>query len=400
MSEILNNIITLSDEKRELLELLLRKQGIDVTRSVMTRTRRDTDTFPLSFAQQRLWFLSQLEPDSPAYNIPLAIRIKGKCDSSLLERAFREIVQRHEILRTRFAVVGSEPAQIIQPSTQFSLQNIDLTAYSVAERELRAHEFIATEARRPFDLSCLPLMRVSLFNIDQDENILLIVMHHILADGWSMGVLVNEVRTLYEALATGNPSPLPPLLVQYADFAAWQRRWLTGETLEKQLGYWKSRLADAPSLLPLPTDRPRTAMLKSSGSHIGFEIPSKVSEKLKPLLQHEGVTLYMILLAAFNVLLHRFTAQQDISVGTPIANRNRKETEGLIGFFVNTLVMRTDLSGNPTFLELLHRVRDFVLGAYDHQDIPFEMLVDELHIHRDLSYTPLFQVMFDVVEKS
>ncbi len=400
MSEILNNIITLSDEKRELLELLLRKQGIDVTRSVMTRTRRDTDTFPLSFAQQRLWFLSQLEPDSPAYNIPLAIRIKGKCDSSLLERAFREIVQRHEILRTRFAVVGSEPAQIIQPSTQFSLQNIDLTAYSVAERELRAHEFIATEARRPFDLSCLPLMRVSLLNIDQDENILLIVMHHILADGWSMGVLVNEVRTLYEALATGNPSPLPPLLVQYADFAAWQRRWLTGETLEKQLGYWKSRLADAPSLLPLPTDRPRTAMLKSSGSHIGFEIPSKVSEKLKPLLQHEGVTLYMILLAAFNVLLHRFTAQQDISVGTPIANRNRKETEGLIGFFVNTLVMRTDLSGNPTFLELLHRVRDFVLGAYDHQDIPFEMLVDELHIHRDLSYTPLFQVMFDVVETS
>ncbi|HEV2707197.1 MAG TPA: amino acid adenylation domain-containing protein, partial [Pyrinomonadaceae bacterium] len=349
---------------------------------------------PLSFAQQRLWFLDRLEPESVAYNLPAAIRLTGRLDVPVLEQSLREIIRRHESLRTTFSEVAGRPLQLIATTPDFSLEVVDLSDLAETEREARARQLAAAEAQRPFNLAQGPLLRARLLKLRDDEHVALFTMHHIVSDGWSIGVLMREVTALYTAFVAGQPSPLPELPIQYADFAAWQRTWLQGETLEEQLAYWRRQLAGEASMTALPTDRPRTAARTYRGGLQTFLLSKEASEKLKELSRREGATLYMTLLAGLKTLLARYGAQEEITVGTPIANRNWKELENLIGFFVNTLVLRTDLSGNPPFKELLARVREVTLGAYAHQDVPFEKLVEELQPERDLSGSPFFNVMF------
>jgi amino acid adenylation domain-containing protein/non-ribosomal peptide synthase protein (TIGR01720 family) len=350
--------------------------------------------FPTSFAQQRLWFLDQLEPGSTAYNLPLSLRLNGELNMAALEAAFNEIVQRHEALRTTFAVVDGQPVQLIAPEMAPGLRFIDLR--KMPEREQEAIRLAADESRLPFDLERGPLVRATLLRLDECDYVALFTMHHIISDGWSAGILVKEISALYDAFSKGQESPLEELPIQYADYAVWQREWLQGEVLEEQLAYWKRQLAGAPAMLELPTDRLRPAAQRYRGAEQKFALPVSLSESLKAIGQREGATLFMTLLAAFQVVLARYSGQNDISTGTPIAGRTRGETEGLIGFFVNTLVLRTDLSGEPTFRELLSRVREVCLGAYAHQDVPFEKLVEAMHAERDLSLNPLFQVMFSL----
>lgn len=348
---------------------------------------------PLSFAQQRLWFLDQLIPNNPFYNIPLALHLTGSLKLAALEQTFNEIVQRHEALRTTIVVQTGQPIQVINPTLTIPLPIIDLRQLPQAEREIQARRLTTQEAQRPFNLSTDSLLQVKLLWLDETEYILLLTMHHIVSDGWSIGVLIQEIAALYTAFASNQPSPLPKLTIQYADFAYWQRQWLQGEVLEKQLSYWQKQL-DGISMLNLPTDRPRLAVQTYQGARQSLQLSKSLSKALLALGQQEGVTLFITLLAAFKVLLYRYTQQEDIVIGSPIANRNRSEIEGLIGFFVNSLVLRTDLSGNPTFRELLSRVKEVALGAYSHQDLPFEKLVEELHPERNLNQNPLFQVVF------
>jgi non-ribosomal peptide synthetase component F/SAM-dependent methyltransferase/acyl carrier protein len=354
----------------------------------------------LSFAQQRLWFLDQLVPNNSFYNVPTAVHLTGSLNLAALEETFNEIVRRHEALRTTFVTVEGQPIQAINPNLKISLPVIDLRELPAAERETQAQKLTTQEAQRPFNLSSDPLLRVTLLRLDETEHIMLLNMHHIVSDGWSIGVLIKELAALYTASSCRDvlaqecaPTPLPELPIQYADFAHWQREWLQGEVLERQLGYWRQQL-DGISMLNLPTDRPRLAVQTYRGATQILQLPKSLSEALEALSQQEGVTLFMTLLAAFQILLYRYTQQEDIAVGSPIANRNRSEIEGLIGFFVNSLVLRTDLSGNPTFRSLLSRVKEVALGAYAHQDLPFEKLVEELHPERSLNQNPLFQVVF------
>ncbi|MBG1270577.1 non-ribosomal peptide synthetase, partial [Nostoc sp. WHI] len=349
---------------------------------------------PLSFAQQRLWFFDQLEPNSAAYNMPGAVRLEGKLNVAALEQSLSEIVRRHEALRTNFGIQDGQAIQIIHPPGDWQLTLIDWQHLPVSEQENQTQELAINEAQRPFSLATEPLLRVSLLVLSQTEHILLFCMHHIVSDGWSMGVFVQEIATLYSAFSKGQPSPLAELTIQYADFALWQRQWLQGLALQSQLDYWQKQLALAPALLELPTDRPRPAVQSFRGGQQSFTLPLELTSALNHLSRKQGVTLFMTLLAAFDTLLYRYTGQADILVGSPIANRNYSEIEGLIGFFVNTLVLRTDLSGNPSFEELLKRVREMTLAAYAHQDLPFEGLVEVLQPERNLSHTPVFQVMF------
>jgi amino acid adenylation domain-containing protein len=348
----------------------------------------------LSFAQQRLWFFDQLEPGLSAYNIPAAVRFKGPLNMAALERSLNEIIKRHESLRTTFGKVDGRPTQVIAPTLTIQLPVVDLRKLPASEQETEVRRLVTAEAQRPFDLSQGPLIRGTVLRLGDEEHVGLLTMHHIVSDGWSTGILVREVATLYVAFCAGGSSPLPALPIQYADFAHWQRQWLQGEVLETQIAYWKKQLIGAPALVDLPTDHPRPAVQTFRGAHQSLVLPKHLQEGFKTLSRQEGVTLFMTLLAAFKVLLYRYTSQDDLIVGTPIANRNRLETEGLIGFFVNALVLRTDLSGNPSFREFLRRVREVCLGAYGHQDLPFDRLVEELHLKRDLSRNPLFQVMF------
>lgn len=351
---------------------------------------------PLSFAQQRLWLLAQLEPDSVAYNIPIALRVLGPLDTEALQRSFDEVVRRHEVLRTTFTVSDGVPAQIIAPSLTVPLPVIDLQHLPLPDRQVAAERLAAAEAQRSFDLQYGPLLRINALRLNPDEHVLLLTLHHIVSDAWSAHVLVREVSTLYGAFVEGHRSPLPDLPIQYADFSQWQRDWLSGPVLDREMAYWKQILGGDLPLLPLPADHPRQAVQQSSGAALTVSFPSALTEDLLALSRREGVTLFMLLLTAFDVLLNRYTGMEDLLVGTPIANRNRKEIEGLIGFFVNTLVLRTDVSGNPTFKDLLHRVRDACFDAYAHQDVPFEKLVEILQPARDTSLSPLFQVMFDM----
>ncbi|BAY78058.1 McnC protein [Nostoc linckia NIES-25] len=348
---------------------------------------------PLSFAQQRLWFLDQLIPNNPFYNIPLTLQLTGSLNLGALEQTFNEIVRRHEALRTTFVIQSGQPVQVINPTLTIPLPVIDLQQLPQAEREIEARRLATQEAQLPFNLSTDSLVRVKLLRLDETQYILLLTMHHIVCDGWSIGVLIKEIATLYTAFANNQPSSLPKLTIQYTDFAYWQRQWLQGEVLEKQLSYWHKQL-DGISLLNLPTDRPRSAVQTYQGARQPLQLSKSLSEALLALAQQEGVTLFITLLAAFKVLLYRYTQQEDIAIGSPIANRNRSEIEGLIGFFVNSLVLRSDLSGNPSFRELLSRVKEVALGAYAHQDLPFEKLVEELHPERNLNQNPLFQVVF------
>ncbi|WP_445299506.1 amino acid adenylation domain-containing protein [Microcoleus sp. B3-A4] len=349
---------------------------------------------PLSFAQQRLWFLDQLMSGTPLYNLPNALRLKGSLNVTALEQSLSEIVRRHEALRTTFSAVNGQPIQVIHPAVTLLLPIVDLRKLPETEREAEAQRLAAEEAQRPFDLVNEQLFRVKLLHLGQEEYCLLLTMHHIVSDGWSLGVFMRELTALYEAFSTEKSSSLPELPIQYADFGVWQNEWLVGEVLEVQLNYWKRHLGGQLPVLELPTDRPRPPVQTYRGARQSLELPKKSSDALKALSQQEGVTLFMTLLAVFQILLYRYTGQEDVIVGSPIANRNRVEIEGLIGFFVNTLVLPTELSGEPSFRELLGRVREVALGAYAHQDLPFEKLVEELQLERDLSRNPLFQVMF------
>jgi len=349
---------------------------------------------PLSFAQQRLWFLQQLEPDSFAYNISAAIRLIGSLNIAVLLGSLNEIVRRHEALRTTFDMVEGQIVQVIAPTLEVKLPVVDLGDLPEAQRDGEILRLAKEEAQRPFNLAQGPLMRGTLLQISETEHVWLFTMHHIVSDGWSIGVLIRELATLYEAFSAGQSSPLPPLSIQYADFAVWQREWLQGEVLDNQLAYWRQQLGTNLPVLKLPTDYPRDSVPTSRGATYSFQLPSDLSKALQELSRREGVTLFMTLLAGFQVLLQRYTNQDDIVVGTDVANRNRAETEPLIGFFINLLVLRTDLSGNPSFRELLPRVREVALGAYAHQDLPFEKLVEALQPERQSSHTPLFQVLF------
>nr|WP_301340591.1 non-ribosomal peptide synthetase [Myxococcus xanthus] len=358
----------------------------------VVRASRD-GALPLSFAQQRLWFLHQLDPDSAFYNVPVAVKLSGALDVAALERSFQSLVLRHEALRTTFRSEAGVPTQVISPAGRGALEFVDLSALQGTEKTLEVQRRTELQTLRPFNLETGPLLRATLLKEGEEAHVLVLVMHHIVSDGWSMGVLVRELVALYEAYSQGRESPLADLEVQYADYAVWQRGWLKGEVLEEQLGYWRKQLAGAPAALELPTDKVRPAVQTYRGDTRGLEWPKELWEGVKGLAQRENATPFMVLLAAFQVVLSRYARQDDVSVGSPIANRTRAETEALIGFFVNTLVLRTRLDGNPSFRELLAQVREVTLGAYAHQEVPFERLVEELQPERDLSRSPLFQVM-------
>ena len=350
---------------------------------------------PLSYAQQRLWFIDQMEPGNPLYNIPSAIRLRGNLDVTALEQSLNEIVRRHETLRTNLITEQGQPVQVVAPVRPLKLEVIDLEPLSVTERETEAHRLAVEEALRPFDLAHDALLRATLLRLSAKEHIVLLTMHHIVSDGWSMGLLIKEVAACYEAFSTGKPALLKPLPIQYGDFAVWQRDYLQGETLEQLISYWRRQLEGMPRL-QLSTDHQRPAVQSVRGAYHVSDLPAELVAGIDALSRKEGVTTFMTLLAAFNTLLYRYTGQSDIVVGTDVANRNRFETEGLVGFFLNHLVLRTDLSGEPAFVELLARVRDVSLGAFAHQDLPFDLLVKALKPKRDLSHTPLFQVLFVV----
>ncbi|HEV2707131.1 MAG TPA: amino acid adenylation domain-containing protein [Pyrinomonadaceae bacterium] len=351
------------------------------------------ERMPLSFSQQRLWFLDQLKPGSAAYNIPAAVRFDGVLNIDALHRSLNEIVRRHEALRTTFTTTGEQTIRDYETTQPLELPLTDLSGLPETEREEQVQRLSAAEAAQPFDLTNDMLLRVKLLRLGEEQHVMLVTMHHIISDGWSAGIFIRELSALYTAFSEGRPSPLPELPIQYADFAVWQRELLQGEVLDTQLDYWKKQLAN-PTVLELPTDRARPPIQTFNGANRSFSLDAELAAELQAVSRRNGGTLFMTLLAALKVLLHRYSRQEDIIIGTPIANRNRVEIEGLIGFFVNTLVMRTDLSGNPSFQELLLRVREAALSAYAHQDLPFEKLVEELQLERDLSRNPLFQVMF------
>jgi amino acid adenylation domain-containing protein len=394
LEEILTKRSKLSPAKRALLEKRLRGKVEPNSRLEDVIPRRSSSVpAPLSLAQQRLWFLNQLDPDNPSYNEHGAIQLTGYLDVAAIAQSLNEIVRRHEVLRTTFEMVEGQPIQVIRPNLTLTLPVVNLCQLPEPEQKREVQRLTTEHSQQPFDLVQGPLLRWMLLQLGQQDYILLFTVHHIVFDGWSIGVLFREITTLYKTFSTGQPSPLPELPIQYADFAAWQRQGLQGEVLNAQLAYWKQQLKNLP-ILHLPTDRPRPAVQTFRGAKTSFCVPTHLTKALKALSQKEDVTLFMTLLAAFKTLLYRYTGSEDIVVGSPIANRNRIEIEGLIGFFVNTLVLRTDLSNNPTFRTLLSRVSDVALGAYTHQDATFEQLVEELQPQRDLSNTPLFQVMF------
>jgi amino acid adenylation domain-containing protein len=351
---------------------------------------------PLSFAQTRLWFLEQLQPNSALYHIPRALQLNGTLNYEALKLALNQIVARHESLRTTFVTQDGTPMQVIASNKTVELPVIDLSQLTEPEKQASVEHHLKQQTVCPFDLSRDLMLRSSLLRLSDSQHILMLVMHHIASDGWSMGIFLQELAALYNANVTGVTCSLPELPIQYADYAHWQRQWLSSQVLDHQLNYWKQQLADAPPLLELPTDRVRPAIQTFNGATKNARLPAALTQALKTLSQQEGVTLFMTLLAAFNILLHRYSGQSDIVVGSPIAGRNQIETEGLIGFFVNTLALRTRFQGNPTFRDVLNQVRSVALGAYAHQDLPFEKLVEQLQTERDLSRTPVFQVMFSL----
>ncbi|HEX2077834.1 MAG TPA: condensation domain-containing protein, partial [Longimicrobium sp.] len=401
MTELADRLAKLTPAQRRLLELRRAQQsGAAPAAAPAAIPARGEGPAPLSFSQRRLWFLDRMEPGNVFYNLPNAVRLRGALDVPALERALGEIVRRHEALRTTFAEADGSPVQVIAPFGGFALPVEDLSGLGEADREAAARRRVGEEAARPFDLSAGPLFRAGLLRLGAEDHVLLLSMHHIVSDGWSLGVLLRELSALYAAYREGRESPLPELPVQYADYAVWQHEQLAGGVLDRQLAYWRERLADAPALLELPTDHPRPAVQTYRGATVPVELSVELLERLQALGRSEGATLYMTLLAAFQVLLSKYSGSKDIVVGTSIAGRTRKEFEELIGFFVNTLVLRTDLSGDPSFRETLRRVREATLGAYVHQELPFEKLVAELQPERSLSHSPLFQVVFSLQDRN
>ncbi|HEX6371120.1 MAG TPA: non-ribosomal peptide synthase/polyketide synthase [Longimicrobium sp.] len=395
MSDVVDCLEGLSPERQALLHEILRQKLAREREQDGVRPRQGDGPAPLSFAQQRLWLIDQVQPGSAAYNMPFALRLGGALDVGAMERALGEIVRRHQALRTVFPEADGGAVQVIAPFG-FILPVEDLSALDADDREAEVLGRATDEARRPFDLAKGPLFRAALLRLADDDHVLLLTLHHIVTDAWSTGVLFRELGALYTAYRDGAESPLPELAVQYADYAVWQRERLQGETLEAELSYWRERLAGAPALLELPTDRPRPAVQTHRGGRVPFRLSAALTERLREVGRREDATLYMVLLAAFQVLLGKYAGTDDVVVGSPVAGRTRREVEELIGFFINTLVLRTDLSGDPAFGTVLCRVREATLGAYEHQQVPFEKLVDELQPERSLSHAPLFQVMFSL----
>ena len=358
--------------------------------------QEDVYLFPTSFTQQSLWFLNQLEPESAAYNMPSSIRLSFAVNEDALERSLNALVQRHEVLRTTFSMVDGQPNQLVKPALSIPLPIIDLRESPQSEREGKALQLATEEARKPFHLAQGPLIRATLLRLDAEEYILLVNMHHSISDGWSFGIFLQELALLYDAFSHDRPSPLPGLAIQYADFAVWQREWLQGAQFEEQMNYWRQQLQDTPAILQLSTDHSRPAVPTFNGAMELFTLSKDLTGALKSLSRQEGVTLYMTLVAAFQTLLYRYSGQEDIVIGSPVAGRTQPETESLIGAFINTLVLRSDLAGNPTFRELLGRVRKMALEAQAHADVPFEYMVKELHPERDLNQHPFFQVLLSL----
>lgn len=387
-------IESLSPAKRALLELRLKQRAERSSAAPLIPPRKDRDWVPLSFAQQRLWFLHQIETNPALYNVPRAQRLQGPLDLVAMQWALDKLVLRHETLRTRFDLYEGEVRQVIEPLGAIRLTFTDLTHLSVEERQANSMQLAKDEARNGFDLSRGPLMRAQVLKLGDLDHILLLNNHHIISDAWSGGLLFQELSELYNAFVAGEPSTLQNLPIQYADFAAWQRDWLQGDELQRQLDYWKNELAGATGVLELPTDHPRTPSSQSPGAYEFMSLSKELSSEIKELSKREGATVFMTLLAAFQVLLSRYSGQADLVVGSPIAGRNHSEIENLIGFFINTLALRADLSGKQSFKEFLGQVKETALGAYAHQDLPFERLVEELHPERNLNRNPLFQVMF------
>ncbi len=392
-----SNLAGMSAAKRELLEKYLRGNLKEQPSAPRTIAPCPPGTAPqLSFAQERLWFLDQLNPDTAVYNVPLAVRLSGPISAAVLERSINEIVRRHDALRTTFANVDGQPVPRVSPKLNVELSTVDLTSDADQDRETTAHALLNDEAARPFDLTKGPLIRTTLLRLAEHDHLFLVVMHHIVSDGWSLVLFFRELSAIYDAFARGEQSLLAELPIQYADYVAWQRQWLKRDLLQKQLSYWQGKLAGELTVLDLPTDRPRPAVQTFRGAREWLVLPEDLASSITTLGQREGVTLFITLLAAFKVLLCRYTGQEDIIVGSPIANRPQTETESIIGFFLNNLALRSDLSGDPNFREVLARVRKTALEAYANQDVPFEKLIEALRPERSLSRTPIFQVYFNL----
>ncbi|MGU2438569.1 condensation domain-containing protein, partial [Pseudomonas aeruginosa] len=355
------------------------------------QTRQEMDNLPLSYAQERQWFLWQLEPESSAYHIPTALRLRGRLDIASLQRSFAALVERHESLRTRIARMGDEWVQVVSADVSLALE----VEVQRGLDEQRLLERVEAEIARPFDLEQGPLLRVTLLEVDADEHVLVMVQHHIVSDGWSMQLMVEELVQLYAGYSQGLDVVLPALPIQYADYALWQRSWMEAGEKERQLAYWTGLLGGEQPVIELPLDHPRQPLRSYRGAQLDLELEPHLALALKQLVQRKGVTMFMLLLASFQALLHRYSGQADIRVGVPIANRNRVETERLIGFFVNTQVLKADINGRMGFDELLAQARQRALEAQAHQDLPFEQLVEALQPERSLGHNPLFQVMFN-----
>lgn len=392
--DIAQRIANLSPEKRELLIRSIQSRKGEVSSTTITARRRDGNKIPVSFAQHRLWFLYRLEPESCAYNMAGALRARGTLNIPALERTLNEIIRRHENLRTTFREVEDQPVQVIAPEATLPLKHIDLQYLPEEEREREAVRLAYAEAHTPFDLACGPLIRATLIHLGPEDFAWLWTMHHIICDGWANALLIEEIVTLYEAFILDQRSPLPDLPIQYADFALWQHEYLQGSVLEKHLGYWKQQLGNDLPSLNLPTDFPRPAFLTDRGDLKLSTVEKAQADVLRQFCQQERVTLFAVVLAAIQSLCHAYTGQEDIVIGTDVANRNRIETEGIIGFFINQLVLRTSFKSQPDFREVIRRAWNVALGAYAHQDLPFDLLVRELNPKRDPSRTPLFQVKF------
>jgi hypothetical protein len=398
MGDWAKELAGLTTKQRALLELRLRRKAAaaggapDVVR-IPPRAHAGELLAP-SFAQQRLWFIDQLQPGSVFFNISTALRLSGALDAAAFARALTEIVRRHEVLRTTFRTVDGQPFQVVGPPENFPLDSVNLSGLDAGAREARLRELIEAEEGEPFDLARGPLLRARLVCLAPDEHAVLFTIHHIICDGLSMEILIREAAALYEAFSSNRPSPLAELPIQYADYALWQRERLRGEELERQSAYWRERLAGAPPTLDLDCARPRPARPTHRGATHKQTLPPALAASLRELSRREGVTVFITLLAAFKVLLCYHSGCEDLVVGSPLANRNYVELENLIGFFSNPLVLRTRLAGDPTFRELIGRVNDASLGAHAHQEIPFQKLVEVLRLERDLGRHPLFQIAF------
>ncbi|HEX2643452.1 MAG TPA: condensation domain-containing protein, partial [Thermoanaerobaculia bacterium] len=392
MTEDPRTAATLDAKRRQLLALMMQERGVDPLQAPILPQPRDRDGYVLSFAQERLWLIDQIEPGNIAYNVPTALRVRGTLDPAVAAASFTEVARRHQTLRTTFASAGGRPVQRISPHAPVPVPLIDLSALPAAVREPESRRVVVEESGLPFDLSA-GVLRVRLVRLAPEDHILLFTLHHISSDGWSNGVLAREMVQVYQAFAAGRPSPLPELPVQYVDFAHWQRQALRGPVLDRMVEYWRRHLDGVP-VLELPTDRPRPPVPSLDGGLLGIEVPAPVFDGLKELGRAEMATQFMLVGALYLTFLSRYSGQTDLSFGTPVANRHRTEVEPLIGFFVNTLVVRADLSGDPTFRELLRRVRKLSTDAFAHQEVPFSKLVEVLNPARSLAHTPLFQVLF------